>query len=78
MTTHTPTEEARPGMEIVSDWGGGSNARMRLVRHYEHPAGNGWFVNIYHQHARRFSKVEQAVSDDAVRAALSKAKGGEA
>ena len=51
---------------------------MRLVRHYEHPAGNGWFVNIYHKHARRFSKVEQAVSDDAVRAALSKAKGGEA
>lgn len=72
------TTEPHPGMVIVCDWGGGDNARMRLVRHYDHPAGNGWYVNIYDHRARRFSKVEQAVSEEAVLAAISKAEGGAA
>ena len=53
-----------PGMVVCADWAGGDRAKMRLVRHYEHPAGNGWEVNIYDQHGGRFSKVTQCVSDD--------------
>lgn len=40
--------------------------RARLVSRYEHPAGNGWYVNIYDQGRKRFSKVAQAIGDDEI------------
>lgn len=57
-----------PGQVVYAEWAGNDRGKvkMRLVRHYEHPAGNGWEVNIYHHHARRFSKVVQCVSDEAI------------
>lgn len=70
--------EYTPGDVVYAEWGGDDRGpvKMRLVEHYEHPAGNGWHVHIYDQHRRRFSKTLQAVSD----AALAKAQartGGE-
>lgn len=58
----------KPG-DIIRVWWAGNDrgpVRARLVRHYEHPAGNGWLVNIYNPHGGRFSKIEQAISDEAI------------
>ncbi len=62
----TKTVELAPGMVVFANWAGGDNAKMRLVRHYEHPAGNGWEVNVYNKWAKRYSKIIQCVSDDEI------------
>lgn len=56
------------GDVLRAEWAGGM-ARMRLVRRYKHPAGNGWEVRIFDERRGRFSATPQYVSDASIAAA---------
>lgn len=73
------TTTPKVGDILTVEWCGNDRpVRARLVARYEHPAGNGWRVNIYDPRGGRFSKVEQAIGDEAIRAAIARAEGGAA
>ena len=64
------TSNPKPGTVLRANWAGGDNAKMRLIRYIEHPAGNCWAVNIYDRHRHRFSKTEQFVDANEIARAI--------